>query len=85
MTNYLVTESQARLDLAGEYGILFANFRNISLEHAALSNEHNRIANELEGLRALHAQLNEKYREVIENRDELANQLRGKAIKPRKV
>jgi hypothetical protein len=81
----LVEEAHARLDLACEYGTLFANYRNTSLENVALATALQASNTELAQAQQARATLEEKYRALLVNRDELANQLRGKPVKVRKI
>jgi hypothetical protein len=81
----LVDEAQARLDLACEYGTLFANYRNTLLENVALATALQASNTARAQAQQARAALEEKYRNLLVNRDELANQLRGKPVKPRKV
>jgi hypothetical protein len=81
----LVDEATARLDLATEFGILYANFRNIALEREALAKALQSANDELAQVKQSCVTLGEKYRDMTANRDALAAQIRGKATKPKKA
>lgn len=81
----LVDEATARLDLAGEYGILFANYRNTSLENELLAKALQAANDELAQVKQSCVTLGEKLRDMTATRDELANQLRARAVKPKKA
>lgn len=75
----LVDESAARLDLATEYGILFANYRNVMLEAQALAAALQASNNELQKVRESCVQLGEKLRDMTTLREKLAESVRPKA------
>lgn len=81
----LVDEVAARLDLAGEYGVLYANFRSASLEIEALAKMLQASAEELAQVKQSCVTLGEKLRDMTTNRDVLAAQLRTRATKPKKA
>lgn len=72
----LVEESAARLDLAGEYGILFANYRNTSLENEVLAKALQATNDELAQVKQTLAGLSEKYRALELDREALAKLVR---------
>lgn len=72
----LVEESAARLDLAGEYGILFANYRNTSLENEVLAKALQATNDELAQTKQTLAGLSEKYRALELDREALAKLVR---------
>lgn len=72
----LVEESAARLDLAGEYGILFANYRNTSLENEVLAKALQTTNGELAQVKQTLAGLSEKYRALELDRETLAKLVR---------
>lgn len=72
----LVEESAARLDLAGEYGVLFANFRNTSLENEVLAKALQTTNDELAQVKQSCATMSEKYRALELDREALAKLVR---------
>lgn len=81
----LVDEATARADLAGEYGILYANFRNTSLENEVLAKALQVMHDELAQVKQSCVTLGEKLRDMTTNRETLAAQLRTRATKPKKA
>lgn len=80
----LVTETAARADLAAEYGVLFANYRNAALEVAALVTRLGTMTAACSEALAREASLNAQLAKVTEQHEELANQLRGKVLPARR-
>jgi hypothetical protein len=78
----LVDEATARLDLATEFGILYANFRNTTLENEALVKVLQATNDELAQTKQSLTGLSEKYRALELDREALAKlqRTRKKAI-----
>ena len=74
----LVDEATARLDLATEFGILYANFRNTALENDVLAKKLQASNDELVQVKQSCVTLGEKLRDMTLSRDEIAGQLRGR-------
>ncbi len=72
----LVDEVAARLDLAGEYGVLYANFRSASLEIEALAKMLQVSGDELAQVKQSCVTLGEKLRDMTTDRDVLAVRIR---------
>lgn len=72
----LVDEATARLDLAGEYGVLFANFRNATLENQELAKRLQTVIGELNEVRTSCVTLGEKLRDTTTKCNEYADRLR---------
>ena len=77
----LVDEAVARLDLATEFGILYANFRNTTLENEALAKRLQTSNDELVQVKQSCVTLGEKLRDMTTAREELAKQVRAKKTK----
>lgn len=78
----LVEESAARQDLACEFGILYANFRNTSLENEALVKALQASQDELAQVKQSCITMGEKLRDMTVIRDELA---KNRRVKPKKA
>jgi hypothetical protein len=80
----LVSEAEARADLASEFGTIYANYRNLVLENAALVRKLGEAVSCIAMLQNTSRLKDEQLAKVTAQHEELANQLRGKVLPARR-